>query len=125
MKTLKISQIKRRKPKFLREGATHTKRLGTKWRYPHGRQSKLRQHHESRGFMPQVGYRTPKEIRGLHPSGFEEFLVYNAKDLEKINPESQAARIASAVGRKKKQEIMKVAEERKIKVLNPLKVEKK
>jgi len=51
----------------------------------------------------------------------KEILVYNLKGLEKINPEKEACRIASNVGKKKKLEIMKKAEELKIRILNPLK----
>ncbi|MEM5790951.1 MAG: eL32 family ribosomal protein, partial [Candidatus Aenigmatarchaeota archaeon] len=52
-------------------------------------------------------------------SGFKEVLVYNLKDLEKINPEKEAIRVAHAIGKRKKSEIVKKAEEMKIKVLNP------
>ncbi|MEM2597607.1 MAG: eL32 family ribosomal protein, partial [Thermofilum sp.] len=55
---------------------------------------------------------------GLHPSGFEEVLVHNVKDLERIDPKRQAVRIAATVGRRKRAEILKRAEELGITVLN-------
>ena len=64
-----------------------------------------------------VGYRSPKSIRGFHPSGFEEVIIYNTKDLEGVNP-SQAARIGHTVGKRKRVEIIERAEELKIFVLN-------
>ncbi len=66
----------------------------------------------------EVGYRSPKAVRGLHPSGLEDVLVYNVKDLEKLNPETQGARIASTVGKRKKIEIIKRARELGIRILN-------
>lgn len=69
--------------------------------------------------MPTVGYGAPKGMRYLHPSGFKEILVNNVNDLKKINVQKEAVKIASAVGERKRSEILKNAEEMKIKVLNP------
>ena len=66
----------------------------------------------------RVGFRGPKEVRGLHPSGFEEVIVHNSTDLESINPKIQAARISSTVGTKKRVDIAKRAEELEIRILN-------
>jgi large subunit ribosomal protein L32e len=126
MKALKLrAKMKRKKPDFFREGSKNFKRVGKKWRRPRGDQSKLRKHKKSKGFIPHPGYGSPKSVRGLHPSGFEEVLVFNTKDLERIDPQKQACRIASTVGKKKRIEIMKKTEEKKIKVLNPFKIEVK
>ena len=118
-------KIKRKKPAFIRKRGKIYKRLGLKWRAPRGIHSKLRMHKKEAGNLPRPGYGSPRDVKGLHPSGFEEFLVYNLKDLEKINPEKQACRISATVGKKKRLEIMKKAEELKIKVLNPFKIEEK
>ena len=100
------------------------KRLGLKWRAPRGIHSQLRKHKKEAGNLPKSGYGSPRSVRGMHPSGFEEVIIFNLKDIEKIKPEKQACRIASTVGKKKKLEIMKKASELKIKVLNPIKAEK-
>jgi len=124
MKNLRLRlKQKRKKPEFIRQGGKNLKRLGEKWRKPRGMHSKLRKHKKAKGFLPQSGYGSPKSVRYLHPSGFEERLVFNLNDLEKINPEKQACRIASTVGKKKRLEIMRKTEELKIKVLNPTKIE--
>ena len=124
MKDLKLRlKIKRKKPLFIAQGGKNLKRIGEKWRRPHGKHSKLRTHNKAKGFLPQSGYGSPRSVRGLHPSGFEEKLVYNFKDLTSINPEKQACRIAASVGTKKRLEIMKKAGDLKIKVLNPLRLE--
>jgi large subunit ribosomal protein L32e len=120
MSDLKLrAKLKRKKPDFKRQGEKNVKRLGRKWRSPKGNQSKLRMHKISRGSIPNAGYGSPKSVRNLHPSGFEDVLVHNIMDLEKMDAQKQACRIASSIGKKKKIEIMKKASEMKIKVLNP------
>jgi hypothetical protein len=66
-----------------------------------------------------TGYRGPKAARGLHPSGYEEVLVYNVDDLKKVDPKTQAIRIAHTVGKKKRAQILTEAKKKKrIVILN-------
>jgi len=109
----------RKKPEFLRQGGHAYKRLGSKWRHPIGIHSKLRRKEKSKGKMPTIGYRAPKELRYLHPSGMKEVLIHNVNELSRIDSKIEAAKIAHSVGKKKRIEILKKAEEMKIKVLNP------
>ena len=114
------NEMNRKRPWFRRQEWFRYKRLGDSWRRPKGKHSKMREH---KGYRPPVvdsGYRGPKKVRGLHPSGFKEVLVHNAKELEGIDPEREAIRIASRVGVKKRTEIEKKAEELGIRVLNPM-----
>jgi len=67
-----------------------------------------------------IGYRGPKVARGLHPSGYAEVIVHSVDDLGKIDPETQAIRIAHTVGMKKRAEVSIRAGERGILILNPL-----
>ena len=113
--------LNRKRPWFRRQEWFRYKRLGDSWRKPRGKHSKLREHKGYRIPIVDAGYRGPRKVRGLHPSGFKEVLVRNVKDLEKINPEREAARIASTVGMRKRLEIEKKAEELGIRVLNPVK----
>ncbi|HHE75815.1 MAG TPA: 50S ribosomal protein L32e [Candidatus Aciduliprofundum boonei] len=118
---LKIrNELNRKRPWFRRQEWFRYKRLGTAWRRPKGKHSKMREH---KGYRPPVvdsGFRGPKKVRGLHPSGFREVLVHNVKDLEKVNPEREAIRIASRVGVRKRMEIEEKARELNIRVLNPM-----
>lgn len=109
----------RKKPKFLRQSWQAYKRLGKKWRRPRGMHSKLRRKEKDKGKMPSPGYGAPKELRYLHPSGFKEILVFNVDDLQKVEPKTEAVKIAHTVGKRKRSDILKKAEELKIKVLNP------
>jgi len=114
------NNLNRVRPWFRRHYLFRYKRLGYHWIRPKGKHSKMREH---KGYRPPVvdsGYRGPRKVRGLHPSGFREVLVHNVKELEKIDPEREAARIASRVGVKKRMEIEKRAEELNIRILNPM-----
>jgi large subunit ribosomal protein L32e len=123
MNDLKLRmKIKRKKPVFKRSRQGILPRVGYKWRAPKGIHSKRRMHKREAGNIPKAGYGSPRAVEFLHPSGFEEIMVYNTNDLKKIIPDKQACRISSTVGKKKKIEIMKKAGELKIKVLNPFKV---
>ena len=109
----------RKKPKFRRWMSQAYKRVKESWRRPRGIHSKVRIRKKGKIKIPSVGYGAPKELRFLHPSGLKEVLISNLKDLEKVDPKTQAIRIAHTVGEKKRKEIIKKAEEMKIKVLNP------
>lgn len=111
-------QIKKRTPTFLREEWFRYKRIPRNWRRPDGISSKMRINLKYRPSKVRVGFRGPKDVRGLHSSGFEEVMIYNVADLKGIDPEKQAARIGGTVGTKKRLEIAKKAEELEIRILN-------
>ena len=96
------------------------KKLDESWRRPKGLHNKLREHVAAKGPRVQVGYGSPKMVRGLHPCGLQEALVHNVKELETLDPQSVAVRIASSVGRKKRLEIEAKAAELGFKILNPI-----
>jgi large subunit ribosomal protein L32e len=109
----------RKKPRFLRQGTTYLKRIEKKWRRPKGTQSKLKLKQRAKGRMPSIGYGAPKNLRGMHPSGFKEVFIMNLKDLEKINNEIEAGRISGTIGKRKRNMIIEKAKELQIKILNP------
>ncbi|WP_321211677.1 50S ribosomal protein L32e [Methanothermobacter sp. DP] len=105
--------------KFKRQEYARYKKLGEKWRRPRGKTSKMRRYEKGKPAMPAIGYRKPRDQRGLHPSGYEDILVSSMRELEELDPENQAARIASTVGARKKTLMLEKARELGIKVLNP------
>jgi large subunit ribosomal protein L32e len=107
------------KPKFNRQDHHKKKRVSTSWRRPRGQLSKQRRGIKGKGDTVQAGFRSPKAVRGLHPSGFEEVRVHNVDDLEGVDGDREAVRIASKVGGRKRERIEDEAEERGIRVLNP------
>jgi large subunit ribosomal protein L32e len=117
----KRKRVKEKKPDFKRQESWRYKRVNESWRRPRGIDSKMRKKVKGWPKSPKVGYRSPKETRGLHPSGYDEVLVRNMDDVRKVDPETQAIRIAHQVGARKRVEISAMADELKIHVLNPMK----
>jgi large subunit ribosomal protein L32e len=112
-----IKAGKARRPKFQRQESWRYKKLSPAWRRPKGLDSKMRIKKKGWPKSVEIGYRSPKDIRGLHPSGFEEIMVFNVDDLEKINSWN-VARIAHTVGMKKRLQIIEKAKELDIHILN-------
>lgn len=106
------------KPSFNRQQLNHKKKLKAVWRRPRGLQSKQRRQYRAKGAHPAPGYGSPVAVRGLHPSGFEEVMVYTPAELDGIDAETQAIRIGGSVGGKKRMMIQEGAEGLGIKVLN-------
>ncbi len=111
------------KPQFNRQDYHKKKRIPTSWRKPRGGLSKQRRRMKGKGDVVEAGFRSPTASRNLHPSGFEEVRVHNTDDLEGVDGDTQAVRIASKVGGRKRELIEDEAEEREIRVLNPTYVE--
>lgn len=114
----KRAMISGRRPAFKRQEWFRYSKLGEMWRKPKGIHSKMKRGLKRRPPMVEVGYRGPADVRGLHPSGFEEVLVYNVDGLEAIDPKKQAVRIGGTVGTKKRMAIEDRADELGIRVLN-------
>jgi large subunit ribosomal protein L32e len=104
--------------KFLRSEYHRYRRLGKSWRKPRGRHHKVRRSFEGKPASPRIGYRGKAEQRGLHPSGYAEVLVRTPEELESLDKDRQAVRIAGSVGKKKREKILKKAKKLKLKVLN-------
>lgn len=109
---------KRKRPAFRRQEWFRYKKLGKSWRKPRGLHSKTRKGLKYRPKMVSIGYRSPRKVRGLHPSGFRDALIHNVKELEVLDPKTQAARIGHSVGSRKRVEIEARADEIGIRILN-------
>ena len=114
----KRAVISGRRPAFKRQEWFRYSKLGESWRRPKGIHSKMKRNLKRRPPVVDIGFRGPAEVRGLHPSGFEEVMVYNVEGLEGIDPKVQAVRIGGTVGTKKRIVIQERADELGIRVLN-------
>lgn len=105
--------------KFKSQDFRRFKRLGIKWRFPQGSQSKLRIGKKAAGIKPNVGYRTPRATR-YTVNGTKVVDVHNA-NLSGVE-KGTAIRIASSVGKKKMLEIESEARKLGIVILNKGKI---
>ncbi|MBJ63919.1 MAG: 50S ribosomal protein L32e [Euryarchaeota archaeon] len=106
-------------PSFRRTEWFRYKRLSRSgWRKPHGMDNKQRRNYKYRGSLVRIGHGKVNAASGLHPSGFEEVMVHNTRDLDQIDAETQAARIGATVGGRKRENIHSRADELGIRVLN-------
>lgn len=114
-------ETKRKKPRFLRVDTCRFLRLGKKrrklqkWRRARGKSNKIRLGRAGYSLMPKVGFKTQKnlahKVEGLIPK-----LVNNMRELEALGKHNAA--ILARVGARKKLEMIKKADELKIKILN-------
>jgi large subunit ribosomal protein L32e len=109
----------RNRPRFIRRGVHDKKKLSASWRMPKGAHNKMRRQLKAKGALPTPGYGSPAAIRGLHPSGYRDVLVFNVASLSGLDPETEAIRIGGTVGMKSRMKIQAVALELGLKILNP------
>ncbi len=109
---------KSKKPHFKQTDSHKKKKLADYWRRPDGIHNKTRYALHGKTSLVEAGYGSPALVRGLHPSGFEEVLVNNTKEIESLG-KGQAARIAHTVGARKRVLMEKRASELGLKILNP------
>jgi large subunit ribosomal protein L32e len=112
-------KMSQKRPKFRKFESWRFVRLKDHWRKPKGIDNHMRLNLRGWPKVVNVGYRSPKKVRHLHPSGNEEVAVHNVGDLAIIDPETQVARIGGSVGTKKRINIVREADLRSIRILNP------
>lgn len=111
-------KMKKKQPKFRRVESWRYDRVKDSWRKARGIDSKTRKGKKSGVKSPNIGYRTPKKIRGIHPSGYEEKRVITKKDLEDLDPKQHAIKISSRLGAKKRIPLIDYAQKKGFKILN-------
>jgi len=119
-KLLKIKNtLAKKRPKFLRQDYHHRMRVEDDlWRRPRGRHSKMRERRAGKRKRVEIGYRGPAEVRGLHFTGLEIVNVETLAQLSKINAKEQTAVLSGNLGDRKRYQLVKVAAEKNIKLLN-------
>jgi len=110
-------KAKKRKPFFVVKEYHDTARIKKRWRRPRGIHSAQRQYHHGKPACPNPGYSSPAAVRGFHPLGLLPVVVSNTEQLLSLTP-AQGAIISASVGNKRRLELLALAQEKKMVVLN-------
>ncbi|MFX0032155.1 MAG: 50S ribosomal protein L32e [Candidatus Hodarchaeota archaeon] len=111
-------KLKKKRPSFRRVESWRYKKIKDSWRKARGIDSQTRKKKKSGVKSPSVGYRGPKKVRGLHPSGFEEVLIFNVNDIKGLSNKKHAVKISGKLGAKKRIALVDYAQNRGFKILN-------
>ncbi len=113
-------RMKKKRPSFRRVESWRYVRVKDSWRKARGIDSQTRKKTKTGVRSPSVGYRSPKKIRGLHPSGYQEVRINNKNDIEMLNlsPKKHAIKISGRLGSKKRLDLIDYAQKRNFHVLN-------
>ncbi len=116
---------KAKKPSFRRQDA-HKKREVARsgYRRPKGLQSKMRLGH--RGYVRTVstGFGSPRAAAGLTRDGRVPVPVATARELAAVDAATQCAVLAAGLGAKRKEELLTLAKEKSVPVLNAPDIDK-
>ncbi|MBR9682975.1 50S ribosomal protein L32e [Candidatus Woesearchaeota archaeon] len=109
---------KKKKPHFVRKDSHKKSRVSSKWRKPRGKQSPVRQKHRGRPKLVSPGFGSPKAVKHLHSSGLQPVIIRTKKELASVDSKTQGIVLSKTLGNKKRIELIKLALEKKISVLN-------
>ena len=112
---------KKRTLKFTRfQSDLYGGRLAESWRRPRGIDNRMRRRFRGNKPMPKIGYGNDKKTRFYLPNGLKKFIVHNSSDLDVLlmNNRTFCAEIAHNVSSRKRSEIVKRAQQIRVKVTN-------
>jgi len=104
-------------PKFVRQNRSVDKRVGEAWRKPRGIDNKQRVMLKWCGALPCIGYRSPKDTRGMR-NGKMLKVVHNEVELAACDAKADGIYFARTVGKKKRVVLLAKATAMGIRVYN-------
>ncbi len=103
-------------------GAKNRSSVPERWRKQRGIDSKKRVKKAFAGAEPTIGYGNPEELRGVRVNGKRIVVVHNMNELKDVisNPDMDEVDItlAASLSRRKRIELVKLADENKMHVTN-------
>ncbi|MCL5433757.1 MAG: 50S ribosomal protein L32e [Candidatus Marsarchaeota archaeon] len=107
-------------------GAKNRKRVKERWRKQRGIDNKKRVKKAFAGASPSIGYGNPKEIKGIRKDGKKLMLIHNKNEILKFLEDSKSNNtnqlynvvLASNLSKKKRSEIIILAKQNNIHIVN-------
>lgn len=96
-------------------------RVAPNWRKPKGIDNPLRRHYKGYGACPTIGYGTDRKTRYMDKhSGFTRVVIHNESELKALLMHNRrySAVIAGTVGARKKKDLVQLAREMDVYVVN-------
>ncbi|KAK7830909.1 hypothetical protein U0070_018453 [Myodes glareolus] len=113
--------VKKRIKKFILHQSDRYVKIKRNWRKPRGIDNRVQRRSKGQILMPNIGYRSNKKTKHMLPSGFQNFLVHNVKELEVLLmcSKSYCAEMAHNVSSKNRKAIEERAAQLAFRVTNP------
>lgn len=111
------AKMKAHQPLFVVKEHHKSARIKRRWRAQRGIHSGHRQMHRGKPAQPTPGFGVPKAVRGLHSSGLQPVLVHSISQLDAIDVQRQGLIIGATVGTRKRLQLLEMAAEKKITLL--------
>ncbi|MHA1601426.1 MAG: 50S ribosomal protein L32e, partial [Promethearchaeota archaeon] len=120
LRLLRIREMKKKqRPSFVRNESWRYKKLAKSgWRKQRGIDNKTRRKTKNGVRSPEPGFRGPRSVRNLHPSGLEDVLIMHISELDKLDTKIHGVRIAKRLGARKRLALVEEARDRGFNVLN-------
>ncbi len=100
-------------------GAPNRSRVKDKWKRQRGIDNKMRTKKAKMGPTPSIGYGNPASVKYSRPDGTFEFVVHNQKELLSVlGMPGYSAKFAHDLSERTKTALQRIADEKKIKILN-------
>ncbi len=116
MTASKRPRMKFRVPNY---GVVGRSRVKARWRKQRGIDNKRRVKKQNRGPVPKIGYKNSDAVRYARPDGSFELVVHNRQELLSVlSMPGHAAKFSHTLSERKRQQLLKTADEQGIKVLN-------
>jgi len=112
------NRAKKNKYTFVVKESKFSASVKSKWKFPRGKHSKVRQMHRGRPALPNPGYGSPQDVKGLHSSGLKFNVIANITNLEGLDSKVDGIVISGNVGKRKKIELVTKVLEKGFTIIN-------
>ncbi|MFH1212377.1 MAG: eL32 family ribosomal protein [Candidatus Woesearchaeota archaeon] len=112
------NKLKQKKPDFIRQDGHKKKKLAKVWRKPRGWQNKVRLCKKGYVRRVEIGFGSPREVKGLTRDGFIPVFVSTLNEIRALDKKTEAAVLSSRLGGRKKLALLEEIKKLEIRIVN-------